>query len=160
MPQFLKYTDCPCQSASTGPSDLTILFKKHRTTVLLPLRPQESIRAAKEKLLQALNSRGTTEIGGSPVPSTATDIEFGVPVDRNDLKKGWIPLTSAGEANGTKTSSETLQSVGLKDGHWVAFRFRNPDEADNKEENEADIDFNDPGWDVEIPTYGDEDEEA
>lgn len=83
-------------------------------------------------------------------------------MDRSDLDKGWMSLTMdvSGQENGAKTgkkkSSDTLQAAGLQNGHSVAFRFRKSGAGDNVD---TDIDLNDPGWDVIIPSF-DEEEEA
>lgn len=146
----------PPNSAASNPRSCTLLFKKHRTTIFLSLQPGQTIESAKQALLDALEARGLSEIGGASVPQAAADIELGVPVDRNDLEKGWKPLEPAAEkiANGLPT----LQSVGLDDSHLVAFRFRKSSMADANgdaaNENEENL-----GWDVEIPQYADEDEE-
>lgn len=101
------------------------------------------------------------EINGEPVPSDSALIEFGVPVDRSDLEKGWKLLqTDRGETakatSGKKSSSDTILAAGLDNGHLVAFRFRKA--GDVPESDEVDADLNDPGWDVVIPSFDDEEE--
>ncbi|KAJ6079415.1 hypothetical protein N7467_009168 [Penicillium canescens] len=147
-------------------SAATLFFKKHKTTVLLMLQTHESLDTAKEKLLEALNSRGVTDINGDPVPDDSFDIEFGVPMDRADLEKGWRRLdadapeldeegTTKKNKGKSKKEAVTLMAAGLENGHTVAFRFRKPNEG----QDEMDLDYEDPGWDVLIPTFDDEDEE-
>lgn len=61
--------------------------------------------------------------GGEPVaiPNYTTDIALAIPVDRNDPRRGWQPLTGRGD--GTK---DTPKAMGLKDGGVVAFCFVSP----------------------------------
>ncbi|KAL2801374.1 hypothetical protein BJX66DRAFT_289663 [Aspergillus keveii] len=138
----------------------TLLFKKHRTTVLLMLPPSESINNTKSALLNALQSRGLTEINGDPVPKDSQEIEFGVAIDKNDMEKGWTSLESLelDEDNapkrgmGKKAASTSLKFAEINNGQSIAFRFR---QARN---NEDDLDLVDPGWDVILPSLDDEEE--
>jgi hypothetical protein len=98
-----------------------------------------------------------TEVNGEPVPSDPTLIEFGVPVDRSDLEKGWNLLQTDG-AKGKKPSSGTILAAGLASGNLVAFRFRKPGDVPASDEVDGDIELNDPGWDVVIPSFDDEEE--
>ena len=96
------------------------------------------------------------EINGEPVPSDPALIELAVPVDRSDLEKGWNLLQSAGGEEskvtaGKRASSGNVLAAGLDNGHLVAFRFRKPGD-------EVDSGLNDPGWDVVIPSFDDEEE--
>ena len=127
--------------------------------MLLSLQPHEPLTSAKEKLLKALKSREIREINGDPIPEDPADIEFGVPVDRGDLEKGWTRLqtnfaapndddASKETAKNSENSSETLLAVGLKNGHSVAFRFRKPSDAEKNDELGIDIDWEDSSWDV------------
>lgn len=115
-----------------------------------------------------MKSRELREINGDPVPEDSGCIEFGLPVDRNDPEKGWkrlathatgdengdVPQTSAGRAG------DTVLAAGLENGHSVAFRFRKPGEVKDEDEIDMDLNQEDPGWDVIIPSYDDEEEEA
>ncbi|OXV10958.1 hypothetical protein Egran_01287 [Elaphomyces granulatus] len=147
---------------------LTLRFKKHKTTVLLLLPPLESIELTKEKLLEALKTRGILEINGDPVPNNSSDIELGVPVDRNELEKGWTRLDfddsdiTGGEAmtNGAgrkkRKPNMNLRSADIRDGQPIAFRFRKPrEEIQDKDELELELELEDPAWDVIIPTLDD-----
>lgn len=152
----------------------TLLFKKHKTTVLLMLLPQESITNTKTALLNALKARELTEINGDPLPEDASDIEFGVAVDKNDLEKGWTRLEVEGsdfaeeeiskKNTGKKTSgSISLQAVDLRNGQSIAFRFKKPGDGEKAvkkdgEDIDIDLDLEDPGWDVVIPKFDDEEE--
>lgn len=103
------------------------------------------------------------EINGEPIPSDSALIDFGVPVDRSDLEKGWKLLqTDGGDTSkstaGKRASSGTVLAAGLDNGHLVAFRFRKPGDVPANDEDDADIYSNDPGWDVVIPTFDDEEE--
>lgn len=101
-----------------------------------------------------------TEVNGEPVPSDPTLIEFGVPVDRSDLEKGWNLLQTDGAKASAekKASSGTILATGLANGHLVAFRFRRPGDVPAGDEVDEDIELNDPGWDVVIPSFDDEEE--
>lgn len=48
-------------------------------------------------------------------------------------------------------SNASPQSLGMKDSHAVAFRFRAPSSVAS--------DTADPGWDVLLPSFDDEDEQ-
>ncbi|CAG8187729.1 unnamed protein product [Penicillium olsonii] len=141
----------------------TLLFKKHKTTVLLMIQPHETLDLVKEILLQSLKSRALDNINGDSVPDNSFDIELGVPIDRADLGKGWrsleVDLSELDEDNASKKNkgkskkqSPTLLETGIQEGHTVAFRFRN-----NQSQNQMDLDIEDPGWDVIMPSYDEED---
>jgi hypothetical protein len=129
------------------------------------LPPNETIPSAKEELLKALKSRGLKEMNGDPVPDDPSEIEFGVPVDKNELDKGWTRLdvevpelvedgTKKRKKNG---GSVTLQDVDIKDGQSIAFRFRKRSEEDaGKDQLDLDLELEDPGWDVIAPSLDDE----
>lgn len=117
-------------------------------------------------LLKALKSRGITEINGDTVPESATGIELGVPIDRNDLERGWQKLeipsqeTKDGDKKrvvGGKKSvlNMSLQGADIRPSQPLVFRFR---EEDDKEKDELEKQLDDPGWDVIIPTYEEDDE--
>ncbi|KAJ6092627.1 hypothetical protein N7486_007916 [Penicillium sp. IBT 16267x] len=146
----------PPKQAKVDPRASTLLFKKHKITILLSLQPHEPLTAVKEKLLQALKSRGLREVNGDLVPEIPAHIELGIPVDRSDLEKGWTCLIKAdsptikeGVAKGSGKTGDNLLSAGLENGHLVAFRFRKSDEAEKE----------DGDWDVIIPSFDDAEEE-
>ncbi|KAJ5615836.1 hypothetical protein N7537_000950 [Penicillium hordei] len=141
----------PPKQSKTDSRAVTLLFKKHKTTVLLMLQPHEPLGFTKERLLGALKSREVTEINGDIVPDDSDDVEFGEPIDRADLEKGWKRLKSQNE-------SVTLMEAGLQNGHSVAFRFHKSTEGKNGGV-DMDLDGEDPGWDVVMPTYNDEPQE-
>jgi hypothetical protein len=160
---FLTLDVQPPKQAKPDSRATTLLFKKHKSTILLSLQPHEPLTAVKEKLLEALKSRNMIEINGEPIPSDSALIDFGVPVDRSDLEKGWKLLqTDGGDTSkstaGKRASSGTVLAAGLDNGHLVAFSFRKPGDVPANDEDDADIDSNDPGWDVVIPTFDDEEE--
>lgn len=161
-----------CEQSKPDPLSWTLLFKKHKTTVLLMLPPQESISNAKTALLKALQARGVTEINGDRVPEDESSIEFGVAVDRNDPEKGWTRLeTGAPEATDPETtetdkaekssSAISLQAADLRNGQSIAFRFQKHGEETAKNDGEelnADSSIEDQGWDVIVPKFDDEEE--
>jgi hypothetical protein len=124
------------------------------------LPPSESINNTKSALLNALQSRGLTEINGDPVPKDSQEIEFGVAIDKNDMEKGWTSLESLEldeddapkRGVGKKAASTSLKVAEINNGQSIAFRFR---QARN---NEDDLDLVDPGWDVILPSLDDEEE--
>ncbi|EED16570.1 conserved hypothetical protein [Talaromyces stipitatus ATCC 10500] len=151
---------------SPDPLSWTLRFKKHKTTVMLMLPAQASIQSTKEKLHSALRSRGLSQINGDPIPDDASQIEFGTPIDRNDLEKGWVRIDPKVDENGdseTKKPSagrpkkgaltDSLQAANIRDGQAIAFRFRKASEGKDSDEDE---DLEDPGWDVSIPSLDDE----
>lgn len=124
----------------------------------------ESIASTKEMLLHALKSRGITEINGDPVPDDPSEIEFGVPIDRNELEKGWTRL-DVERANGEKASGRvkngtkaSLQSADIRNGQPIAFRFRKASD-ENQDKDALELELEDPGWDVVVPTLDDDEPE-
>ncbi|KAL4980311.1 hypothetical protein BDW66DRAFT_124914 [Aspergillus desertorum] len=150
--------------SQSDPLSWTLLFKKHRTTVLLLLPPSQTVEATKTNLLEALRARGLKEINGDPLPEDPTAIEFGVAVDKNDLEKGWTsleaPKTETDDASkqgpGKKATSLSLKAAELNNGQSVAFRFRTRGVPGS--DNATDLDLEDPGWDVVTPSFDDEEE--
>ena len=154
------------------PLSWTLLFKKHKTTALLMLPPQESIASAKSALLRALQARGVTEINGDRIPEYESSIEFGVAVDRNDPEKGWTRLeteapegadfeTTEADTGKKSSASISLQAADLRNGQSIAFRFQKHGEEtakENGEELDIDSSIEDPGWDVIVPKFDDEEE--
>ncbi|KAL6236590.1 hypothetical protein BDW75DRAFT_206429 [Aspergillus navahoensis] len=146
------------------PLSWTLLLKKHRTTVLLLLPPTQTIEATKINLLEALRARGLNEINGDPVPEDPTAVEFGVAVDKNDLEKGWTSLEAlkieaedvTKRGPGKKATSLSLKAAEISNGQSIAFRFRKTGVAGS--DNATDLDSEDPGWDVVIPSFNDEEE--
>ncbi len=104
-------------------------------------------------LLEAIKATGINDINGSPIPSDPEAIVFGLPIDKNDINKGWVPLKipelEDGDTKGKGIKKGTVLNesplgAGLKDGALLAFKFR---EGDDEE---------DAKWDVIIPSYDDE----
>lgn len=129
------------------------------------LQLHETLDSIKENLLQALKSRDLNEINGDPIPVDFADIELGVPVDRSDLDKGWKNLeadtleleegnTSKKNKGKSKNESPTLLEADIQNGYSIAFRFRKHTEAQNGDR--MNLDTEDPGWDVIVPKYDDE----
>lgn len=138
------------------------------------LPAQETIANTKTALLSALKARNLTEINGDPLPDEASNIELGVAVDKNDFEKGWTLLeadapgpelendetskTSGGKKSGGAMS---LQSADLRNGQSIAFRFKKPGQEPVKgdgEDIDIDLSAEDPGWDIVIPKFDDEEE--
>ena len=135
----------------------TLRFKQHKTTVLLFAQQSQSFDSIKCDLLDAIKARGIEDINGNALPSDPKDIEFGVPRDKYDISKGWVPLDipEVGDVD-TKGKGVKKDSVlngsplgaGLKDGAMLAFRFTKGPVEDG-----MDVDDE---WDVIIPSYDDE----
>lgn len=132
------------------------------------LPPQESIVNTKSALLKALQVRGVTGINGDRIPEDESSIEFGVAVDRNDPEKGWTRLeTEAPEVTDSETTEPdtgkkssgpiSLQAADLRNGQSIAFRFQKLGEETVKEDG-GELDVEDPGWDVIVPKFDDEEE--
>ncbi|KAJ5735458.1 uncharacterized protein N7483_000583 [Penicillium malachiteum] len=119
---------------------LTVLFRKHKITVLVELKPHDNLSKAKENILLSLKSRSLTDINGDAIPEQPEDIELGVPVDRSNPAKGWKLLVIPEE------SGDSIEEVRRQNGDLIAFRFR--DESND-----------DDSWDILIPEYGEYDEE-
>ena len=137
----------------------TLRFKQHKTTILLFVQQSQSFDSIKRDLLDAIKATNIKEINGNALPSDPEDIELGLPRDKNDVSRGWVPLKipEADEADvkgkGVKKGSvlnESPLGAGLKDGAMLAFRFTEGDAEDG-------MDLDDE-WDVIMPSYDDEDE--
>ncbi|KAJ5834700.1 hypothetical protein N7447_000726 [Penicillium robsamsonii] len=142
----------PPKQSKTDSRAVTILLKKHKTTVLLMLQPHESLDFTKERLLDALKSRDIKNINGDVLPGDSCDIEFGEPVDRADPEKGWKRLQADVKL---QNESVTIMEAGLQNGHSIAFRFHKSS-GDQNDGLDMDLDGEDPGWDVVMPTYEDD----
>ena len=148
----------PVQPSSVpNPQQWTLRFKHHKTTVLLLVNQSQSFTSIKQQLLDSLKATGVTNIGGNPLPSDPEAIVFGMPIDTNDIDKGWVTLEipevsdTDTKSKGVKKGSVLNQSplgADLKDGAMLAFKFKDLDSQDV-------MDLDDE-WDVVIPAYDDE----
>jgi hypothetical protein len=156
-----------------SPLHMTLLFKCARHTVLLSVLPSTPCAKIKSLLLLALQARNITSIAGISVPSPdqAHKVEFGIPREKKDLKKGFISLEMAEQdlmdskggkrkaSSNKATPNENPTGAGLVDGSVLAFRFKQEDDVDMKEEGDDEAQLQeDPGWNVELPRYDDEEE--
>jgi hypothetical protein len=140
-------------------------------TILLLVSPVQSLTSIKETLLAALKSRQITEINGVPVPSDPSEIEFGLPWDRNNLEKGWRKLKPPLQQNGdtrrqgagkrSTVITDSPQGADMRDSQAVAFRFRTTSAGAEQtgEDDELAMEVDDPGFDVSISKYEDETDE-
>lgn len=127
--------------------------------MLIQLPPHESLTKAKESLLQSLKSRNITDINGDPIPDDASQIELGVAVDKADPEKGWTRLEVETGASKQSRGGVNLQAADLRNGQAIAFRFRKEQQGTEEQGDiDLDIDVEDPGWDVVLPSLDDEDE--
>jgi len=96
---------------------------------------------------------------GVPLPSSPEDVLLAVPVDKNNLDKGWVKLeideqqvkVNGGKDTKTVGGDDSVlnadpRGAGLADGRCLAFRFRGEGGADEGD------------WHVQVPAYEDEDE--
>jgi len=156
-----------------SPLHITLLFKYAKHTVLLSVLPSTRFTDIASLLLLALKSRNIMSIAGTIVPplDQAVQVEFGVPKDKKDLKKGFVLLDHAEQvlvdgkgakkkAGGQKPiPNEHPAAAGLVDGSVLAFRFNSKSDVGNKNEDDDEPEIpDDPGWNVELPRYDDEDE--
>ncbi|KZF24445.1 hypothetical protein L228DRAFT_245376 [Xylona heveae TC161] len=154
-------------------SSWTFRLKHHKTTILLFVRPLQSFDSIKEDLLHALRStRPDGTLNGNKIPTSSDEVVLGVPIDNNDLSKGWvaleIPESEILDEQGVKRKvggkqsvlNQSPQGAGLKDGAVLAFKFREPGAGKTKDEDKDDLgleDEQDDGqWDVSIPSYEEE----
>ena len=135
----------------------TLRFKQHKTTILLFVQQSQPFDSIKRDLLEAIQATNIKEVNGNALPLDPEDIELGVPRDKNDINKGWVPLKipEAEEADvkgkGVKKGSvlnESPLGAGLKDGAMLAFRFTKGAAEDGMDLDEE--------WDVIMPSYDDE----
>ena len=153
---------------------ITLLFKKHKQTVLLSVIPTAPFPEIKSLLLCALKCRAITLIADEEVPDDPENIEFGVLKNKKDPSEGWVPLDikemeiidgKGGKKKlGGKKSvlNESPAGASLGDGSMLAFRFRSRQksvEPGGVGDAGSELDLApDPGWDVILPSYDDEDE--
>ncbi len=121
------------------------------------VQQSQAFDSIKRDLLDAIKATNIKDINGNPLPSDPDEIEFGVPRDKNDISKGWLPLKipevedGDGKGKGVKKGSvlnESPLGAGLKDGAMLAFKFTN-----GIAEDAMDLDDE---WDVIMPSYDDE----
>lgn len=128
-------------------------FRQHKTTIVLLTSPTQPFTTIKKDLLAAIKATGISDIDGNLLPSDPESIVFGVPHDKNDIGKGWLPLKipeledgdtkGKGIRKGTVLNESPL-GAGLQNGALLAFKFQ---EVDAEE---------DDVWDVLMPSYEDE----
>ena len=164
-------------------TDITLLLRHHKSVTALSVAPTHSLSSVKSLLLAALAARGisyltqiSTEHGTieSPLTEDAEEVELGILVDKKDHSRGWKLLTaksakltkkrkSAGAPSKSDTAGEadTIESLGLTDGSWLAYRIKQEHQTKPKTEPDGDVDFEieeeaDPGWDVVLPSFEEE----
>ena len=82
-----------------------------------------------------MKATGIKDINGCLLPSDPEAIVFGLPIDKNDPSKGWVPLEipevsdTDTKGKGVKKGSVLNQSplgAGLKDGGYVGVQVQGP----------------------------------
>ena len=124
--------------------------------MLLTCAGTQSFKSIREDLLEAIKATGLSDINGEPLPTNPEDIILGVPMDKNNLDKGWVNLEipefdedDDKRKRGVKKGSvlnESPLGAGLKDGDMLAIRFKKaPADA-------MDLDGE---WEVTLPNLDD-----
>jgi hypothetical protein len=125
---------------STKPDPLTwtVRLKHHKTTILLHVEPLLLLSTLKEELLAVLREIAPDGFNGYQLPSSASEIRLGRPVDPFDISLGWEPLEPPNELDdpfnidedeslkgkAKRLESENLKAYGIKDNAVLAFRFK------------------------------------
>ena len=155
-------------AALPTPEHITLFLKQHKHTVLLSVIPTTPFAEIKSLLLATLQSRNVTLIDGAPLPNEPEEIEFGVLRNKRNPAEGWVSLdvkemevydTKGGKrkVGGPKSVlNESPAGAGLSDGSMLAFRFRTKRKEDSPEDNDNMEIEDDPGWNVILPSYDDE----
>jgi len=155
------------------PEHLTLLLKHGKSTTVLSALPTQRLSEVKTMLLTALESRGISTFPGTDIllPTEADELEFAVLIDRRDPQKGWVNaedgISLATSKPGKKKAAnkpsgpvENVADLELKDGAWIAYRLKTSDMDIMQEGSSPDIEMReDPGWNVTIPSYDEEEEE-
>ncbi|KIV97372.1 hypothetical protein PV10_01130 [Exophiala mesophila] len=156
---------------------ITLLFKHDKSTTLLSVLPATPLVEIKALLVAALRSRNITTFPNSPtsLPEDAEDLEFGILVDKKDPSQGWVSLETSGDDNSSKgnkkktggkgtTKTQDPIGVGLTDGCWLAYRLKSTSPSKSQDHGdtepastEVEIE-EDPGWNVVLPSFDDENE--
>ncbi|KAI9728311.1 MAG: hypothetical protein M1834_007715 [Cirrosporium novae-zelandiae] len=142
------------------PLKWTLRLKKYKTTIMLFVDKGQTFDSIKQELIDTLKHRGIADINNEPIPTSVDDIIFGVPIDFNDLRKGWSVLDTSEEAvkdgpgrrKNPSALADSPEGASLRDGHALAFIFR-------KDEDKSDTPEEELQWDVQVPSY-DDDEQA
>jgi hypothetical protein len=107
------------------------------------------------------------------LPENPEDLELGVLIDKKDPSKGWVPVDIKEQElagpKGTKKKvggrksilNESPLGAGLSDGTWIAYRITHQPKQPQEEleDGTPDVDVEeDPGWDVVIPSFEEEEE--
>ncbi|KAG8533661.1 uncharacterized protein KY384_001402 [Bacidia gigantensis] len=140
-------------------SDLTLRFKHHKTTILLLCQSTQTFTSIRQDLLNTMKAIGIKNINQNSIPEDPDDVILGVPMDKNDLNKGWVNLeipefdegdvkSKGGVKKGSVLNKNPL-GAGLGEGALLAFRFKDK----NKQEDEMELGED---YDVIMPSYEDE----
>jgi hypothetical protein len=149
-----------------SPQTWTLRLKSHKTTVLVHVDPLNTFSTIKSYLYDALQETDLKnhETGESiPLPSSASDIQLGRPVNTNDANEGFqlgeweytaieeedeggkgkgkakAGAKSSGAIAGSENIKDCPKGAGLKDGAVLAFRWAGDGTWDGEEE-DMDVD--------------------
>ncbi|KAI9821093.1 MAG: hypothetical protein M1827_003827 [Pycnora praestabilis] len=149
-----------------GPLSWTLRLKHQKTTIVIYVEPTTTFAAIKSHLLEILNETSPDgRFGGSELPEDFNLISFGLPIDNNDLSKGFtgleIPELVVEKKDGEKkvvggkdsVLNTTPEGAGLNDGSILVFKFRHEvtDEGDA-------MNLDEDRWDnvAQLPSYDEE----
>ncbi|RMZ68443.1 Kinesin 6 [Pyrenophora seminiperda CCB06] len=136
------------------PLTWTLRLKSHKTTVLLHVDPLSTFESIKTYLYNALQETGLNHPDTEepiPLPPSASDIQFGRPVNINDASEGFQlglwEYTNAEEeeedvgkgkgkakAKAVPVVKQCPKGAGLRDGSVLAFRWAGDGSWDGEEE--------------------------
>ena len=138
------------QTPAPTPSTWTLKFKRDKITVVLFVQPDQSFASIKQAFLEALEARKITRFEDQAVPKSSNEIMFAKLRTVNDTESGWESLTppsQGGDPSETRGSNKRKLSgggrldcpvgLGLKDGAILAFKFGNPSEMDEDDEEDS-----------------------
>ncbi|KAL1798226.1 hypothetical protein ACET3X_002263 [Alternaria dauci] len=158
--------------ATPSPQTWTLRLKAHRTTVLIHVDPLNTFDTIKTYLYDALQETGLKNSAGEsiPLPSSASDIQFGRPANINDASEGFAlgeweraymasdeeqvegkgkgkatkPNAGASSSAGAKgditKTKQCPKGAGLRDGAVLAFRWAGDGTWDGEDEFDLDRD--------------------
>jgi hypothetical protein len=156
-----------------NPRSWTLRFKNGKSTIMIEVDPLQSLSDIREELLAAIQHTHTDgTLNGHDIPQNPDEIKLGIPVNVNDLKEGWIALerqdvddgdaAPTGKGKGKASVAASVrkpgaaslkacpQSVGMRDGGLVAFKFASEDEVTEVEAD--DFAIAEEKWNVDVPT--------
>lgn len=159
-----------------NPTTWTLRLRSYKTAVLLHVDPLQTFASIKSQLLAALSESPLRdpETGQAvPLPTSPSDFQLGRPVDRTDLKAGWVPGDweippaedeeeetgkGKGKAKAKKDNTgvggavkDCPKGAGLRDRDCLAFRWRGDGTGWEEEDGAQQAGM----WGVVLPSFED-----